>query len=259
MKNGFRRVSIIGLLLVIGWALPLVVHAQQGDNINPAALAIPPAIYYQPVSGGSFVANADESYRLTLQGVPQEMLRFAYAPALEVRHAELDGFITSWSLAQGLVGNAVLDVNGLNIYLFLSDPRYDGSALSYRAEIDQIVVWQPTKDEPALPETFDSAHLSIAATTEFQMARAAAIIDIAEGVRFESDLSEGCEEARAAIETDSAALPGLVSQAETAGGECMAGKASSCTLWQHTNTSIQQTQTHLTESLDYFASACGAE
>lgn len=255
MNNLLRlAIGIFGLGLAL---LPIPAYAQGNSGTNTAAI-IPPSIYYQPVASGTFADNGDQTYTLTLEEVPLEILRFENTPALKMRRVDTGGFATSWALVPDLSTAAVMDTEGLEIDLTLSAPAYDPGAgtLAFHAVVDQLSFLEPSKDKPTVPETFSTAHLSIAATSDFQMARATAIINVTEGIRSAAEPEPGCDAARVTLEQDRDLWRSLMDEAHTASETCQNGQVAGCTQFQTVSGSLLQVQGGLGDTIDAYSRDC---
>jgi hypothetical protein len=181
MKTVIRLIVVAWLIVLV---LPLVPVGAQGEGLLPAPGIT--AVFYQSATSGSFVDNGNGSYTLTLEGVGVEVIWLISSPSLQVYRVDAATLVADWAAApESLSTSAVLETADLNIQMTLSSPVYDAVAgtQTYQATVSQVMAIVESKDEPALPETFDSANLSIAWGLEFQDGLVAGIEKRYEGMR----------------------------------------------------------------------------
>ncbi len=162
------RILVVSVLLAVVFPLSLV-HAQDGGDEAPNMVPTFSAVYFIPASAGAFEDQGDDIYLLTLEGVENEISWIMTTPVLSIRTFDNYNLVGQWAAAEGLVTNAVLQVEDLNVLLSLSSPTYDmeTGTQTYVASVDEIISLGDVKD-PELPMTFDAVNLSIEWSPAFQ-------------------------------------------------------------------------------------------
>lgn len=177
-------VRLTVMLVVVALVLPLATVGAQGGEGDELLAPEISAVYFQTATSGAFADNGDGTYTLTLEGVGPEIVWIMNTPVLSVQRLDNTNFNTQWGSAEGLEGEAVLEINGLNVLLTLSAPTYDGAAVqTYQAVVTDIVAAEETKDAPELPMSFENAYLSIVWSVDFQNGLVAGIEAMYEGMR----------------------------------------------------------------------------
>jgi hypothetical protein len=189
-----KSVRVIFLVLILALTVPLSSAVAQDDG-NTDVEPVIAAVYYIPASGGSFAAEGD-GYLLTLSDVASQVAWIMSKPSLILQQHDTANLAAQWGVAQDLMTDAVLEVNGWNIQMTLGSPTYENGTLTFMAYNPEIVA--PGVKEPELPTTFGSASLSVLWTLEFQQSMISAVFE-SEGIR--TATTEECDAAKAEWDT----------------------------------------------------------
>lgn len=166
MKFLVRLIAVVMLFALVLPALPT--GAQDGQDTDDP-LAENGGLYIQSAVSGTFAANGDGTQTLTLQGVGPQIVWVMGGSAMTVRYSDVVIFSLDWAATPDLSTPAVLAVDKLNILMTLKAPIYEATTQTqtYVATVTSITTTEDTKDEPALPPSFDLAYLSIASSSAF--------------------------------------------------------------------------------------------
>ena len=161
--------SRIGLvLLILALILPLTPAGAQEEVEIAEDLS---GFYTVNATSGALAPNdGDETYTLTLQGVPETLAVVVDKPYLFAWRVSTLFLIGNWAAAPGdLEASAVLEVDGVTVWLTLTAPAYDDEAqtLSFTAQVTGVYNEDDTKETKA-PESFETAALFIYTDHDFE-------------------------------------------------------------------------------------------
>jgi hypothetical protein len=130
--------------------------------------------YHQSAKSGTFSANSDGDYTLTLAGVALNTVYMVTSfdetkPPQSVTQISTSTFVATWKAGDSadtpIPVEAVLELNDRTVWLTLSEPAIDpvNNTLSYQVAVDEVMA-VGSEDSTKLPDTFDAASLLISET-----------------------------------------------------------------------------------------------
>lgn len=168
MKLSRRVPGVVILTLLLALALPaMLAGAQEESIVVPEDLM---GFYSLSAVSGTLTDNGDGTFALTLADVPEFVPWVTSAPKLAAGRHEIWYVAGSWAAApEGLEGKAVLEIEGMSLWLTLSAPVYDSelSTLTFTAAVDEIVSAEESKETPKAPKSFEAATLFVQLDHEF--------------------------------------------------------------------------------------------
>jgi hypothetical protein len=156
------RLALISTFL-IGFVVPFgMAGAQDGDDDD--ALSSFEAVLLLHAESGTMAANDDDSYTLTLEGVPEDYT-LVFAGPMFIYSVSVDRLTTAWTADEEemVSAEAVLNAAGVNAQVDLSMPQYDADAstLTFNAILNNLVPVEPGEIVKDPAESFEDAILSI--------------------------------------------------------------------------------------------------
>jgi hypothetical protein len=158
------------LILLVVLALPLSMAAAQ-DEAAPNIPEDAAGFYVITAEGGAFDENDDGTFALTLENVPEYTAAVAQQPTMVAWRAQTLELMGDWAASpDGLEGSAVMEVEGMTLWLTLTNPVYDDSnmTLTFDAVVGDIYAAEESKDGPAAPKSFDLATLFVKIDYDFE-------------------------------------------------------------------------------------------
>jgi hypothetical protein len=195
MKSVARLVIVMVLFALV---LPIAsISAQEGED--DVVYAEPAGTYWLTAASGSFADQGDGAYLLTLESVAAQVRWISTAPALSMAMLDNANLNAQWAASEGLVTDALLSAEGLDIHMVIGSPVYDGAASVQTYAVTDVTVTDPTGEdkEPELPMTFGEAELLISWNLAFQSGLLQGTLVMYEGVRV---TPEECAEAQAKLD-----------------------------------------------------------
>jgi len=215
---------ILVVIVVLAAVLPLAsVSAQEGEGVQSVVGVS--GVYFYSAASGSFAEQDDGMYLLTLEGVGPNIIWILQEPYLSSQNLSSANLVDQWAASEGLEGQAVLQIGNLNVSMMLSAPTYDADneIQTFTANVTSVISLAGDEKEPAVPESFEAATLTIAWTTAFQEGLLQGIEVLYEGVR-----ALTCDEALNAYNDYSAWITPKVNEKVTYTLQCRFGNLSAC-------------------------------
>lgn len=143
----FQAVAVVGLAVLVAGGTWWVLDRDDGDATGEAVAAVddtassPSWLFSHTADAGTLTPEADGTYTLTMDDIDPKVMGFTDRPDRQTMILSAEDLVEAWpTMFADSAPNAVLvehEPSGEtdSLVVVLSDPRLDGSTMTYTAEI----------------------------------------------------------------------------------------------------------------------------